>query len=187
MSDSSKKFEESVTDELGKEFGSVNITSSGEVTYTAGTTKVKFSEIKPKIVKVDLNDNVNFDWYSRKVEQKGEKHNNYKLPMSKLFKQFPRALQAVVLTSCYGHDKYKNSDQDWMNFSRVKGGNESYFDADIRHQLDREIYGEDDESGLPHVFHEAFDKLAKCELWIKENNIDIKKYSEEYLKKLNGK
>lgn len=117
-------------------------------------------------------------------KKKGVKHNQHKLPMSKLFKQFPRALQAVILTSCYGHNKYKEADQDWMNFSRVEGGSESYWDADIRHQLDREVYGEEDESKLPHIFHEAFDKLAKCELWIQENNIDIKKLANEYLTKL---
>lgn len=114
----------------------------------------------------------------------GKKDNNYKLPMSKLFKQFPRALQALILASCYGHHKYKDTDEDWLNYKRVKGGSESYFDADIRHQLDKEIYGEGDESGLPHIFHELFDKMAKCELYIIENNIDIKEYSKNYLKNL---
>lgn len=126
-------------------------------------------------------------WISRKTYQEGKKDNSYKLPMSKLFKQFPRALQAVVLTSCYGHNIYEEFDKDWMNFSRVEGGSDAYYDADIRHQLDKEIYGEQDESGLPHCFHEAFDKLAKCELYIKENNIDIKEYSKKYLKNLAGK
>lgn len=106
----------------------------------------------------------------------GEKHSKHKLSMSKLFKQFPRALQAVMLTSTYGHNKYKKTDKDWMNFSRVYGGSEIYKDACIRHQLDKEIYGEKDESGLPHIFHETWNKLAECELWIKENNIDIKEY-----------
>ena len=114
------------------------------------------------------------------TESLGEKHNKGKLPMSKLFRQFPRALQAVVLVSCYGHEKYKDSDTDWMNFTRVEGGSTTFFDADIRHQLDREIYGEEDESGLPHIFHEAFDKLAKCELWIKENGVDVKYMAEQY-------
>lgn len=116
--------------------------------------------------------------------QQGKKDNNYKLPMSKLFVQFPRALQAVVLTSCYGHNRYLDSDQDWLNFSRVKGGSNSYSDAEIRHILDKEIYGNEDESGLPHIFHQLFNKLAECELYIKENNIDIKEYSKKYLKNL---
>lgn len=118
-------------------------------------------------------------------ESEGKKDNNYKLPMSKLFTQFPRALQALVLASYYGHNKYKDTDQDWLNYKRVKGGSESYFDADIRHQLDKEIYGEKDkESGLPHIFHELFDKMAKCELYIIENNINIKDYAKNYLKNL---
>lgn len=114
------------------------------------------------------------------TENLGVKHNSSKLPMSKLFKQFPRALQAVVLVSCYGHLKYKDTDVDWLNFTRVEGGSETFFDADIRHQLDREIYGEHDESGLPHIFHEAFDKLAKCELWIRENEIDVKDMAKHF-------
>ena len=122
------------------------------------------------------------------IKEVGRKDNNTKLPMSILFKQFPRALQAVVLASSYGHNKYIESDSDYLNFSRVSGGSKAYHDADIRHQLDKEIYGENDiESGLPHIFHEAFDKLAKCELWIKENDIDIKEFSKNYLEKLQDK
>src|SRR5690606_4195015 len=109
--------------------------------------------------------------FSKSNEEQGRKDNSTKLPMSILFKQFPRALQAVILASSYGHNKYINEDKDHLNFSRVKEGSKAYHDADIRHQLDKEIYGENDiESGLPHIFHETFDKLAKCELWIKENN-----------------
>jgi len=115
----------------------------------------------------------------------GVKHNKNKLPMSKIFKQFPRALQAVMLASCYGNHCYKDSDKDWMNFSRVKTGSEGYGDAAIRHILDKQIYGNEDvESGLPHIFHELWDKMAECEIWIKDNEIDIKEFAKEYLNSL---
>lgn len=111
----------------------------------------------------------------------GEKHNKGKLPMSKLVVQFPDALQAVVLASCYGHNKYKEVDVDWLNFKKVPGGSQAYKDACLRHSLGAE---KDEESGLPEVFHQAWNKLAELQLWLEENNINIKKFSKEYLDNL---
>lgn len=100
--------------------------------------------------------------------------------MSKLFEQFPNALQAVVLCSFYGAKKYKE-EGFWDNFKKVAGGSQNYKDAGLRHMLDGET---DKESKLPHVFLKLWNAMAETELWIKENNIDIKKYSAEYLDKL---
>lgn len=111
----------------------------------------------------------------------GEKHNKGKLPMSKLFVQFPDALQAVVLASCYGHNKYKEVDTNWLNFKRVPGGSQAYKDACLRHSLGAE---KDEESELPEIFHQAWNKLAELQLWLEENNINIKKFSKEYLDSL---
>lgn len=124
--------------------------------------------------------------YNRTEPQKGkketgEKHNKGKLPMSKLFVQFPDALQAVVLASCYGHNKYKEVDANWLNFKKVPGGSQTYKDACLRHSLGAE---KDEESGLPEIVHQAWNKLAELQLWLEENNINIKKFSKEYLDNL---
>ena len=119
--------------------------------------------------------------YSESIpQQEGEKSNKYKLPMSKLFLQFPDALQAVILASCYGNFKYPK-DTDWLNFKRVPGGRQNYRDAEIRHFLGGE---NDEESGLPEIFHQAWNKLAELQLWMEENNLNIKEYSKEYLRNL---
>lgn len=115
------------------------------------------------------------------IEKSGEKHNKGKLPMAKLFTQFPDALQAVVLASCYGHNKYKETDVTWLNFKKVPGGSQAFKDACLRHSLGAE---KDEESGLPEIFHQAWNKLAELQLWLEENNINIKKFSKEYLDNL---
>lgn len=113
----------------------------------------------------------------------GQKHNKYKLPMSKLFVQFPDALQAIVLASCYGHHCYP-TDTDWLNFKRVEGGSQNYKDAGIRHSLGAE---KDEESNLPEIFHQAWNKLAELQLWLEENKINIKDFSKNYLNNLHNK
>lgn len=135
---------------------------------------------KEELQSYNLYDNPNYLTHlGKKLE--GVKHNKHKLPMSKLFVQFPDALQAIVLASCYGNSKYKD-DIDWLNFKRVQGGSETYKDASLRHLLGGE---KDKESNLPEIFHQAWNKLAELQLWLEENNIDIKDFSENYLKNLN--
>lgn len=97
----------------------------------------------------------------------GRKDNKEKLPMSVLFTQFPNALKAVIACSKYGHEKYKDTDKDFLNFKRVVGGSRNYADAGIRHRLEE---GLDSESGLPHQYHIAWNALAELQLWIEENN-----------------
>ena len=116
----------------------------------------------------------------KNTDKMGEKYNKHKLPMSKLFLQFPDALQAVVLASCYGHHCYP-SDTDWLNFKRVEGGSQNYKDAEIRHFLGGE---KDKESNLPEIFHQAWNKLAELQLWLEENNMNIKDFSKNYLENL---
>lgn len=98
----------------------------------------------------------------------GVKYNNGKLPLDKvLFTQFPKAIQAVAECSLYGHSKYKEYDKDMLNFKRVEGGSQTYADAVLRHSINK---GEKDpESGLPHIYHKAWNALAELELWIEEN------------------
>lgn len=96
----------------------------------------------------------------------GVKTNSLKPQMSLLFKQFPKALESIVMCSQYGHEKYKETDKDYLNYTRVDGGSKTYADAGLRHRLQQ---GNDLESGLPHQFHVAWNALAELELWIKEN------------------
>ena len=81
--------------------------------------------------------------------------------MSLLFKQFPKALEAIVMCSEYGHKKYKEADQDFLNFKRVEGGSKTYADAGLRHRMQQGI---DLESMLPHSYHTAWNALAELEL-----------------------
>lgn len=99
----------------------------------------------------------------------GVKDNKNKLPMSKLKVQFPNALKAVVSCSKFGHEKYKEFDKDWLNYKRVHGGSSTYRDAFERHSLHKTGV-KDEDSGLPHIFHELWNKMAEVELWIEENN-----------------
>lgn len=99
-------------------------------------------------------------------KKEGVKLNKNKPQLSLLFKQFPKALEAIVKCSEYGHKKYKETDQDYLNYQRVEGGSQTYADASLRHRLEK---GNDLESGLPHQFHVAWNALAELELWIKEN------------------
>lgn len=112
------------------------------------------------------------DKYVSGCDPYGVKNNSKKLPMSKLKVQFPNALQAVVLCSNMGHEKYKDTDEDWLNFTRVPGGSETYRDAFERHSLHK-VGDLDEESGLPHLFHELWNKMAEVEIWMRENYKEI--------------
>lgn len=102
----------------------------------------------------------------KEVSSEGVKTNNLKPQMSLLFKQFPKALEAIVLCSQYGHEKYKETDKDYLNYTRVDGGSKTYADAGLRHRLGQ---GDDLESGLPHQYHVAWNAIAELQLWIQEN------------------
>jgi len=97
------------------------------------------------------------------VKETGVKLNQGKPELSLLFKQFPKALEAIAKCSEYGHTKYKETDTDYLNFKRVPGGSKAYADAGLRHRLFKE--GTTDlDSQLPHSFHTAWNALAELEL-----------------------
>lgn len=104
----------------------------------------------------------------KKKESVGVKQNSGKLPMDKMISiQFPKALEAVCKATLFGHNKYKETDIDFLNFKRVEGGSQTYADALQRHNLNK--VQTDDESGLPHIYHKCWNALAELELWIEEN------------------
>lgn len=105
--------------------------------------------------------------YGKRTKTEGQKFNNNKPQLSLLFTQFPQALEAIVKCSEYGHNKYKETDSDYLNFKKVDGGSKTYADAGLRHRLDK---GVDSESKLPHQYHVAWNSLAELQLWIEENN-----------------
>lgn len=113
----------------------------------------------------------------------GVKHNKYKAPLDIVqTRQFPKALQAVALATAFGNKKYEATDKDFLNFKRVTGGSQTYFDAAARHNTEREEIDED--SGLPHIIHAVWDMLAGLELFLEENEVDIKVLSQLYLQDL---
>jgi hypothetical protein len=113
----------------------------------------------------------------------GVKHNKFKVPLDIVqTRQFPKALQALALATAFGNNKYKETDKDFLNFKRVDGGSQTYFDAAARHNSER---GEvDEDSGLPHVIHAVWDMMAALEIYIEESGINIKDFSKKYLEYL---
>jgi hypothetical protein len=107
----------------------------------------------------------------------GIKHNKGKAQISLLFKQFPKALEAIAKCSEYGHQRYKEGDADFQNFKRVPGGSKTYADAGLRHRLES---GLDKESGLPHAYHIAWNSLAELQLLIEEQEKAKEEFSVEY-------
>lgn len=101
----------------------------------------------------------------------GVKKDNGKLPLGIVCqRQFPNALKMVAEGSKAGHDKYKETDPDWLNFKRVEGGGERYLNALYRHlaasggNLDLI----DQETGVEHIKLAAWNMLALLESINKE-------------------
>lgn len=92
----------------------------------------------------------------------GMKYDNGKLLAAIPFQDFPRALKAVAEISTYGAKKYVRS--SWKS---VPDARERYEDALHRHFLEYHIHGRysiDEESGLLHWSHLAWNVLAILEL-----------------------
>ena len=105
----------------------------------------------------------------------GVKKDDEKLPMGIVIqRQFPNALKAIAKCSLYGHNKYKETDVDWMNFERLDNAKERYFNALSRHFLDAgiDLSEKDNESELPHIYHVAWNAMALLEVLTKTSNND---------------
>lgn len=86
-----------------------------------------------------------------------------KAPVFTYCKQMKNAIEALALRSLYGHKKYEVGD-DWENFSRVKNGQFEYSNAAFRHALG---IGEEDEK--THLIAEAWNSVAKLELFLRQD------------------
>lgn len=99
-------------------------------------------------------------------KEKGQKFNEGKLHYhTVLFKQFPKALKEVVKRSEAGHIKYKDTDQDFMNYKRVENGEQEYLEAAVRHMTEEGI--DEDLLEYGETLHEAaviWNLLANLEL-----------------------
>lgn len=72
---------------------------------------------------------------------------------------FPRALTAVAEVSAFGAGKYT-----WGGWESVPDGIARYGDAMARHVL---ADGADEQSGLSHAAHAAWNALARLELMLR--------------------
>ncbi|CAH9015381.1 putative phosphodiestherase [Vibrio phage 511E55-1] len=86
-------------------------------------------------------------------------------PMAgRLLGMFGGALMAVAEVGTFGAKKY--TEGGWQH---VEDGFKRYDDAGMRHFLKRGMGEElDPESELPHLAHEAWNALAKLELYLRE-------------------
>lgn len=77
---------------------------------------------------------------------------------------FPRALLAVAQVSAFGAKKYS-----WGGWGPVEDGINRYGNAQERHVVKAAIEGPvDDDSGLLHAAHEAWNALARLELILRK-------------------
>jgi hypothetical protein len=98
----------------------------------------------------------------------GNKYDSGK-PMSGLMlRDFAGALTKVAEVSTYGCLKY-GSPSGWQ---RVENGQTRYHDALVRHLLSEPSQEKDEESGLLHLAHAAWNALAILELKLKEKKDD---------------
>ena len=93
----------------------------------------------------------------------GAKHDAGKIRAGVVILDFPHALEAVAKVATFGCQKY--APHSW---STVPDGDARYFDAMIRHML-AEAQGEiaDNESGIDHFAHVAWNALALLELHLR--------------------
>ena len=96
-----------------------------------------------------------------------------KLPLHTVFtKQFPKALIEIAKRSEYGHQKYIEQDEDYLNFKRVPNAIQEYKEARMRHNM---CLGEDSETYLDHLIAATWNGLAEIELILDEPKYEAKR------------
>lgn len=153
--------------------------------FLSGTEDELKNMISKEKIKIEGKDDViTSSNRGEKETMEGLKYNNLKPSLDIVInRQFPKALQLIALATEYGHKKYMENDFNYLNYKSVKGGSQTYFDANARHSTDRNGL---DESGLPHIIHAVWSSLAGLELWAEENNIDVKEFTEKFMKNLHN-
>lgn len=91
----------------------------------------------------------------------GAKLDAGKTDVGLLWESFPNALTGVAMVATFGANKYTRN-----GWKEVPQGRQRYAAAEGRHKLERfKGFVNDEESGLPHQFHEVWNALAQLELW----------------------
>lgn len=98
----------------------------------------------------------------------GAKDDSAKIDPTLILDSMPRALMAVAEVGTFGANKY--SRDGWLS---VPNGEQRYAAAQDRHRFLR-CSGEyvDSDSQLPHLYHEAWNALAKLELHLRNKETD---------------
>ena len=110
--------------------------------------------------------NIEYDPNGNDPKKLGAKLDAGKSPIRRgLLEYFPRACLAIADVSAAGASKYT-----WKGWESVLDGINRYGDAEIRHIVKAAIEGPVDEDyGLLHAAHEAWNALARLELILREN------------------
>ena len=118
-----------------------------------------FSPVSPKSSKEFTNDSAD------KIATGGIKYDGGKVCAFRgSIDYFPRALEQVAAVSTFGANKYA-----WKGWEAVSEGFERYSDAMVRHMF-AAAKGEatDNDSGLLHEAHTAWNALARLELKLRQ-------------------
>lgn len=99
----------------------------------------------------------------------GKKLDSNKPEIWRMLQQFPLALEQVTKCSMFGHEKYKNNDGDWQNFSRLDNAYERFSNSLCRHIMEG---GLNDESNLDNDAHVAWNALARLEVKLRKERED---------------
>lgn len=102
----------------------------------------------------------------RTKHESGVKNDSGKLPVGIVIqRQFPKALKRISEASEYGHNKYRETDHDYLNAQRVDNKRDRYLNAMFRHLLDSGINLEDKdpETGIEHLVHAVWNGLQLLE------------------------
>jgi hypothetical protein len=83
--------------------------------------------------------------------------------LANILQQYPRALTAVLEVATHGAEKYTRG--GWQS---VENGVERYSDAMMRHYLKEGYERMDEDSGLLHMAHLAWNALSRLELTLRE-------------------
>jgi len=103
------------------------------------------------------------DPYNIEQHKPGAKLDLGKVRVGLMFKGFPRALIKVAEVVTYGANKYSP-----LGFLEVPNAIERYDDAKGRHLLRGHIEETDPETNLTHMAHEAWNALAKLEIYLRQ-------------------
>jgi hypothetical protein len=92
------------------------------------------------------------------------------------FAYFPRALEAVAHVSDYGRTKYATTFAE-RNWFYLPDGVNRYTDGLGRHLLKEMTEGTwDEESGLAHAAHAAWNALARLESMLSTEGVSLRSY-----------